>query len=46
MLLPDRTGELPVSEWVDVNTYVPTGLSFERVWSDPGSEGYSGISDF
>ena len=36
--ITDQTGELPVSEWVDVNTYVPTGLSFERVSSDPGSE--------
>ena len=36
--ITDQAGELPVSEWVDVNTYVPTGLSFEKVSSDPGSE--------
>ena len=23
-------GGLPVSEWTDINTYVPTGLGFEK----------------
>ena len=29
--ITDATGELPVSEWTDINTYVPTGLGFEKV---------------
>ena len=29
--ITDATGTLPVSDWTDINTYVPTGLGFEKV---------------
>lgn len=35
--ITDATGELPVSEWTDINTYVPTGLGFEKVTSVDGT---------
>ncbi len=35
--ITDATGELPVSEWTDINTYVPTGLGFEKVTSVSGT---------
>lgn len=29
--ITDATGTLPVSDWTDIDTYVPTGLGFEKV---------------